>query len=244
MTSPARFAVFLALGLLSSSAAAQSSCVACHESASGVAYLEHDFADWKASPHAKAGISCESCHGGDPAKKDKREAHQAVLPSGDPKSRVYFTSVPRLCGTCHAAEEDAFRKSRHARELALTGRGPNCVTCHGSMANHVLAPRELELTCTLCHRKPTRAYATLLSLGTASRALQKLDLEVARAAKLGVDAAQQESAQAKARSVYQGALIDWHTFRMEPVLKASQEAARQAALASRELELKEKQHGQ
>lgn len=243
MTLSVRLAACLAFGLLPSRAAAESTCVACHESAGAVDYLEHDFAAWKASPHAKAGISCESCHGGDAAKKDKREAHRGVLPSSEPKSRVYFTRVPELCGTCHAAEQDAFAKSRHARELARTGKGPNCVTCHGSMASHVLAPRELELTCTLCHRKPTRAYATLLSLGTASRALQKLDLEVARAAKLGVDTAPQESAQAKARSVYQGAVIDWHTFRMDEVLKSSQEAARQAAVATRELELKEKQHG-
>lgn len=222
---------------------AASTCVACHESASSVPYLEHDFADWSASPHAKAGVACESCHGGDAAKADKAESHRGLLPSSHPGSPVYFTRVPATCGACHAAERAAFAKSRHASELRRTGKGPNCVTCHGSMANHVLAPRELEQTCTLCHRKPTRAYATLMSLNTSARAIKRLEAELERAAKGGMEARPQESALARAKAAYQGALVDWHTFRMAPVLKASQEAAREANVAVSELEMKERQGG-
>ncbi|MBI5201608.1 MAG: hypothetical protein HY925_08500 [Elusimicrobia bacterium] len=235
--------VWAVLGLFSGGAGAESSCVACHESAGAVPYLEHNFEDWKRSPHAKAGESCEACHGGDASKLDKSAAHAGMLPSTDPKSRVYFTKVPGTCGACHAAEENAFKKSRHAAELARTGKGPNCVTCHGSMANHVLAPRELEMTCTLCHRKPTRAYVTLLSLNTAEQALRRLETGVERASRVGVDVKAQETALSHAKSLYYSAGVEWHTFKMDAVLKASQEAARQANTAASELELKESQHG-
>lgn len=222
---------------------AASTCVSCHESAGTVAYLEHDFSDWKASPHAKAGIACEACHGGDATKADKAASHRGMLPSSRSESRVYFTRVPATCGSCHGAERAAFAKSRHAAELKRTGKGPNCVTCHGSMANHVLAPRELERTCTLCHRKPTRAYATLLSLNTSARAIKRLEAELQRAAKAGLETKPQEGARARAKAGYRGALVDWHTFRMDSVLKASQEAAREANVAVRELEMKEDNAG-
>ena len=221
---------------------ADSSCVACHESAVGVPYLEHNLADWKKSPHAKAAITCEACHGGDATKTEKAAAHAGMLPSTDPKSRVYFTGIPETCGACHAAEAAAFRKSRHSAELKSSGRGPNCVTCHGSMANHVLAPRELEMTCTLCHRRPTQAYATLLSLDTAGQAIGRLSKKIDRASASGVDVRAQQESLARAKAAYRSAVVDWHTFKMEAVLKASQEAAKQANTASRDLELKEKLH--
>ncbi|MBI4422840.1 MAG: hypothetical protein HY554_03900 [Elusimicrobia bacterium] len=239
MKIPGSAAILSLLVLPAAWAHAGSTCVECHQNAEAVSYLEHNFADWKGSPHAKAGVACEACHGGDPAQKDRAAAHVGLRSSRDPKSPVYFTRVPATCGACHAAEQEAFARSRHARELGRTGRGPNCVTCHGSMANHVLAPRELELTCNLCHRRPTKAFATLLSLNTASAALARLDKTLGQARAKGVDVGPQESSQAKAASLYRGALVDWHTFKMDEVLKASQEAARAANVAARELELKE-----
>ncbi|MBI4348517.1 MAG: hypothetical protein HY553_16880 [Elusimicrobia bacterium] len=224
-------------------AQAASSCVTCHESAGAVSYLEHNFEDWKRSPHAGAGVGCEACHGGQPAQLDKAGAHAGMLRSTDRLSLVYFTRVPETCGACHAAERDAFGKSRHGGELKRTGRGPNCVTCHGSMANHILAPRELEQACTLCHRRPTNAAATLLSLGTSGKALKGLEAALERTRGSGIDARAQEEAYAKAKALQYDALVEWHTFRMDAVLKASQAAAKQANTAARELELKERQHG-
>ena len=221
--------------------AADSTCVKCHESATAVQYIEHNFADWKKSPHAKAGISCEACHGGDAAQADEAAAHKGMLHSTDSKSPLYFTRIPETCGACHAAEAQAFGRSRHSQELKRTGRGPNCVTCHGSMANHVLAPRELEMTCTLCHRRPTQAYATLMSLNTASQALQRLGKEIEKASAAGVDAKAQRESLARAQAAYRDAVVDWHTFEMDAVLRASQSAARKANTAISELELKEKQ---
>src|SRR3989338_3806820 len=131
------FLVFgLALGF-----AQENSCVQCHQKADGVAYLEHNFTDWESSVHARGKISCDACHGGNPSKSVKGEAHKGMRSSREEKSPLYFTNIPATCGSCHQAEFKAFKKSAHYRDLQKSGRGPNCVTCHGSMANHVLAPR-------------------------------------------------------------------------------------------------------
>lgn len=130
-------------------AAADGSCVACHKTVDAPAYVEHNFKDWENSAHARAGVSCESCHGGDPAAQDKAKAHAGVIRSTAKNSPLYYTAIPESCGSCHQPELKAFKTSVHSQQLQRTGQGPNCLTCHGSMANHVLAPREMETTCTL-----------------------------------------------------------------------------------------------
>ena len=224
-----------------SSADSPSSCVTCHRTVAGVKYLEHDFADWSQSVHAKAGISCEACHGGNPLAKDAAEAHKGLKPSTDPMSPVYFTHIPATCGTCHAAEFKAFQKSAHFKELESSGRGPNCVSCHGSMANRILAPRDLELTCNLCHRKPTQASATMMAMGNAGTSLDRLKKMLDEARARHVDIASQEKAYTEAMALYHRALEDWHTFKMIEVLKTSQDITKRANTAMNEVRLKEQQ---
>lgn len=218
---------------------AESSCVECHKTANAP-YLGHDFADWSGSKHAEAGISCDACHGGDAAAKGKTEAHRGLRPSTDASSPLYFTKIPATCGACHPGELSAFEKSRHGRELARTGKGPNCATCHGSMANHVLTPRELEMTCTLCHRRPTQAYATMLSLDHAGKALDRLAAALSKARADRVDTAAQEKSFQEARTLHDKALVDWHTFKMPEVLAAAQDVSRRVVNALNELRLKGK----
>lgn len=217
------------------------SCIDCHRAVEAVAYIEHNFEDWEKSVHARAGVSCDACHGGDPAKADKAGAHAGMKPSTDKSSPLYFTRVPASCGKCHEAEGAAFRKSAHHRELQRTGRGPNCVTCHGAMANFVLGPRDLERTCTLCHRRPTQAYATLLSLTSVSAALKRLESSLAEAKAAKVDAAPQQAAYDEALRDYRKALEAWHTFDMKTVLQTSRELTKRARVALNELELKRQQ---
>ena len=218
--------------------AGSGSCVACHRTVEGVTYLEHNFADWEKSIHAKAKVVCEACHIGDSSQKEKAKAHVGMLSSTDSRSPVYFTRIPTTCGTCHSAELKAFQRSSHYRELEKSGRGPNCVTCHGSMANHVLAPRELEMTCTLCHRRPTQAYATLMALNNAGLSLKRLEDSLAGARSAKLEVAQQEREHQKAQGLYRKALTDWHTFKMRSVLKAAQEVTRACATAANELQIK------
>lgn len=218
-----------------------SSCIACHRTIEGVSYLEHNLIDWEHSVHAKAGVNCEACHGGNPLQKDKEAAHAGLKPSTDPDSPVYFTRIPATCGACHQAEYKAFQKSAHYRQLERSGRGPNCVSCHGSMANHVLAPRDLEMSCILCHQQPTKARATILALTHAGSSLKRLERALTEARAKRVDVATQERAYRDARELHRRALEDWHTFRLSEVLKSSQEVTRQAATALNEVRLKEQQ---
>jgi len=229
--------LFLTLALAPASAAG-SSCIACHETLEGVAYVDHNFTDWKNSVHQRAGLSCEACHGGDPAKTDQVGAHAGVRPSTDRSSSVYFTRIPETCGRCHSSELAAFRKSAHYKELQRTGKGPNCATCHGSMANFVLAPRDLERTCTLCHRRPTQAYATLMSLNNLTGALRKLEAALKESSSARLDVAPQQKDCDEARQGYRATLEAWHTFDMPQVLKSSQELTKRVRTAQTELELK------
>jgi hypothetical protein len=217
------------------------SCVTCHQTILSVNYLEHDFADWERSVHSKAGVTCDACHGGNPAETDVAKAHAGMKSSRDADSPVYFTRIPATCGTCHPAEFKAFKKSAHYHELEHSGRGPNCVTCHGSMANHILAPRDLDQSCSLCHQQPTQAFATMLALNNAGGSVVRLQkaLEDSRAKHLDVSA-QEQSYQA-VKTLDLRAREDWHTFKLAQVLKASQEITQQVNVALNELRLKEQQ---
>ncbi|MBI4376173.1 MAG: hypothetical protein HY549_06945 [Elusimicrobia bacterium] len=215
--------------------AADSSCIGCHKTVEHQV-TAHSFMDWQNSAHGKAEIGCHYCHGGNPALPGKAEAHQGLRPSSDPRSPVYFTQVPRTCGSCHDAEFKAFRASSHSKELRRAGRGPNCVTCHGSMANHVMAARELEATCTLCHRRPTQAYAARLAVEEARAAVNQLDLALARLrdkGRPGLEPSQKRYGEAL--SIYRQSQVQWHSFETDKVLALARQASRLASSGLAEL---------
>jgi len=217
------------------------SCITCHGTVSGVKYLEHDFLDWAQSVHAKTGVTCEACHGGNASAKDVQGAHKGLKRSTDKSSPVYFTRIPATCGACHQAEFKAFRRSAHYKELERSGRGPNCVTCHGSMANHILAPRDLDQSCRLCHKQPTQAFAAILALNNATYAVTRLEKALADARLRHIDAKAQEDAYQDLKKQDMHAREYWHTFKMQEVLNASQEITKRVNTAINELQLKEQQ---
>ena len=100
---------------------------------------------WRKSIHAQNGISCNSCHGGDP-----KNAAEAMSPTrgflGAPKE----VDVPAFCGRCHPGVMKDYLASAHGRALGMGG--PTCVTCHG---NHDVLQASLELinekSCSRCH---------------------------------------------------------------------------------------------
>ena len=100
---------------------------------------------WRKSIHSQNGISCNSCHGGDP--KDS--------PNAMSKERGFLgvpvdKDIPAFCGRCHPGVLKDYLASAHGK--ALGQGGPTCVTCHGS---HQVVQASLELinekTCTQCH---------------------------------------------------------------------------------------------
>ena len=132
-------------------------CVTCHEQLPATTAAGHSFQDWRASPHGRAGATCDKCHGGNPDAADRQAAHRDVYSSRESRSKVYYTRIPATCGSCHQQELGFFTESRHYTRLVTSGRGPNCVTCHGSMAIQVLSPPDLEATCSACHNPEQRA---------------------------------------------------------------------------------------
>lgn len=224
---------FFAAGPALAAEAGGDTCIACHSKAKLPLDREHDYAVWEKSEHAKAGVSCHSCHGGDPSRTGA-EAHKGVLPSSSPESPIFFTKVPETCGACHSEELQAFRKSVHHKELQRTGKGPNCVTCHGSMANEVMAPQQLESTCSLCHRKPTGARPALLALNNASAAVDRLG-SLAAATKDPVAKSRHEALSAVRADLRR----DWHAFDLKKALGKAQALTKEAITTIRTLSNKQ-----
>jgi hypothetical protein len=152
----------LALASLTTSiihAQAQTSrCADCHianQDAAGPVWtgfaLRH-LHEWEFSPHSRANVGCDRCHGGNAATFEKFQAHMDMLPTSSPASPVNRVNLPRTCGTCHSGPFVSFQKSKHY-ELLRAGddRGPTCSTCHGEVGAHLLAPRSLENQCASCH---------------------------------------------------------------------------------------------
>lgn len=148
---PARTAValILLLAVLAVPAEGQdrgkeSSCIACH---SGLdAALSEPVGKWTGSIHARNGITCASCHGGDPADPGMEAMSPEKGFRGVPKG----AKIPELCARCHPGVAEDYRDSAHGK--ALGSGGPQCVTCHGA---HAVAEATPELInrdrCTACH---------------------------------------------------------------------------------------------
>jgi Cytochrome c3 len=103
--------------------------------------------DWRKSVHYQNGVACNDCHGGDP-----KDAALAMSPKqgfvGVPKPK----EVPQFCGKCHIGIMKSYLESDHGKALMATGRGPNCIVCHGS---HNIQKANINIInamlCGVCH---------------------------------------------------------------------------------------------
>jgi hypothetical protein len=114
-------------------------------------------ADFLSHPHAKAALSCDTCHGASVRHRESRGG-------ADPDRVAAPDEVPALCGACHDQPADnaggggatllsQFNSSKHGVFLAERSkvRAPHCATCHGE---HRLRPaRAIQLSCTRCHQQ-------------------------------------------------------------------------------------------
>ncbi|HXW68262.1 MAG TPA: cytochrome c3 family protein [Dissulfurispiraceae bacterium] len=122
-------------------------CIGCHSSDTMKQQYRTVVEEWKASWHAQNKISCHDCHGGDP-----KDATMSMSPQrgfvGVPKPG----EIPEFCGKCHIAILKNYLESGHGKAFKSTGKGPNCVTCHGS---HRIGKAGIDIineqTCTKCH---------------------------------------------------------------------------------------------
>ncbi|MBN2312414.1 MAG: hypothetical protein JXM79_00705 [Sedimentisphaerales bacterium] len=113
-------------------------CIECHaEESEGIV------ADWSASRHAHANITCLDCHKAGPADSDISKAHLKIVMT--PVSAIVS---PKDCSRCHPAEAAQHAQSKHAHTLELIWkidpwlndgmnnnieRQTGCHHCHGSI---------------------------------------------------------------------------------------------------------------
>src|SRR3989304_3074529 len=208
------------------------SCMECHRDLPAGSYAGHKFSDYTGSVHDRNGVRCEACHGGDPVHADKIAAHKGVFRSTDPKSAIYFRNLPQTCGKCHGEELVNFSRSRHYAELKTSGRGPTCVTCHGSMGTFILTSGQIREFCTVCHNSQRgilpnvpRELENVLTMMELTNTLVSWSEEfVAEAQKAKKETSESEKQLAIARNTIKHAKLTWHTFRMEEVTKKINDA--------------------
>lgn len=199
---------------------AKNSCVHCHFQLPDTSFVGVKSHNWKGSMHQAHGVTCDKCHGGNSQALEKRNAHLGVLDSSHPQSLVYFKNVPSTCGKCHGAEFYKFSQSLHFKILESTGKGPDCVTCHGSMVTGVLTPDTIAAVCERCHNEkmgvspyiPLKAKAVLL-LMRVSKALLEADQKLYHPAEGTPEARSLSDAGAALHS----AGLDWHKFDLDTI---------------------------
>ncbi len=243
---PKLFASVLFIALLSSVAASdlsasraeqdaarENGCVRCHSRLSTPAEMSNRFLDWRASSHAGAGVTCDTCHGGDAAARNQAKAHAGVFPPSNRNSRLHEMNAPQTCGKCHGAVVNSFIESEHYQRLKNSGLGPSCINCHGHMGSSVArAPLEGESLCTFCHntvngllpQRPDivkKAKSTLDAVARTNYMVAWIVEMLREAEKKKLDVAAEKEDFRLLKITLAEAKAGWHAFKLEaPALKA------------------------
>lgn len=102
---PSIVAALATLGFLETPAALaqldRSRCADCHFANPYTEPAQEHLHRWSLSPHQRADVGCDSCHGGNPDTFESLQAHRGVLSSFNPSSPVHRTQLPATCGACH-----------------------------------------------------------------------------------------------------------------------------------------------
>ena len=164
-----RMAAGLVVGLLLLSGALlaqKNSCIECHSKLEDE--LKAPAEGFKLDVHQQFGLSCQDCHGGNPAQDDADKAKDKTF-RGAPKR----AQVPEFCARCHSDSAyirnfnprlrvdqlELYRTSRHG-ELLKKGdaKVAVCTDCHGvhgiQTAKHpksLTFPWNVPQTCGRCH---------------------------------------------------------------------------------------------
>jgi len=139
----------------------KSGCADCHFADPQSPRREHLEA-WDRSPHGRANVGCEKCHGGNAHTFEGFLAHAGIVRPSDAKSPVHPRNLAATCGSCHTGALIAFQQSRHSQLLQSGNRsGPTCSTCHGEVGGRVLSAKALAGECNGCHGPGERAPRAL-----------------------------------------------------------------------------------
>jgi Cytochrome c3/Doubled CXXCH motif (Paired_CXXCH_1) len=164
-----RLLIFLAMLPLGAAALAQTggTCVDCHSVLDPPYKVTQE--QFSQDIHAQKGLTCASCHGGDPTKDDQ----DAMSRKAGFRGKIERKDVPALCGRCHSDSaymrqyNPSLRTDQYAQYLTsihgkLRAKGDDkvavCTDCHGvhdlrpaSDTRSKVHPLNIAQTCAHCH---------------------------------------------------------------------------------------------
>jgi len=141
-------------------------CIDCHSTLEGRS--AQVVSDWQSSIHAERGVSCASCHGGNPGAAG---AEESMSVEAGYVGRPDRAEIPALCGSCHANitmmrqyslptdQLAKYNESFHGQQLAMGDmKVATCYDCHDQHGtrqtndpqSHVYILNVPEL-CATCH---------------------------------------------------------------------------------------------
>src|SRR5690242_8139173 len=160
-------AILLPASLPLSAADTPNSCLDCHSALD--APLQVTPERFSQDIHAQKGLTCASCHGGDPTKSDMDAMSKAAGFKGKPSRK----DIPALCGKCHSdgafmrqynpsLRTDQFSQYQTSVHGKLLAKGDTkvavCIDCHGvhdlrpaSDTRSTVHPLNVAQTCSRCH---------------------------------------------------------------------------------------------
>lgn len=199
------------------------SCVVCHANRQFMVTnkkLYDYYQRWRISTHAQEDVACDDCHGGNPQGKTKLAAHGKSMSASDSHSATNFKNIPETCGACHDDKLAAYRQSLHYKKMKQKKqeqKGPNCVTCHGSLNATALNVNTVRNVCIQCHNAKTKNHpgipnkaVSLLNDFNAIRGYVNYIRRRAPANQLG-------GIMKKIEPMVEGLSNQWHTFDLDKV---------------------------
>jgi hypothetical protein len=223
--------IVLSFGFLIPRASAGNTCLDCHKDEKFRIQNKklYDYVNlWKDSIHEINGTLCVDCHGGDPSKTDKDEAHKRAFSSLDPDIPVNYKKISLICGRCHKEILKNFINSKHYKSLRsnIVGRykgvGPNCVTCHGSMNTGIYEAHNVAKGCEVCHNEETKNNPQ-----TGRKAEDTLShINFMRAYRQWIELYYEDKKPAMVKEVntlYKDMVLSWHQFNFERIDEKSKE---------------------
>ena len=206
----------------------EDACISCHSSDTMKQQYRMVVEDWKASWHAQNKISCHDCHGGDPKDAAMSMSRQRGF-VGVPKAG----EVPEFCGKCHIAILKNYLESGHGKALKSSGKGPNCVTCHGS---HKIGKAGIDIineqTCTKCHSYD-RARRMKQALFVVEKKMGEMERDINSLKEEGIFADEKErtlfSTQAEFRALF-------HTVDVSLVQQRTDEFTKRLGIIDKEMQ--------
>lgn len=156
------------LGVLTGIAFAADQCLECHSS--WEEGLDAPSVQFQQDIHSKAGLSCASCHGGDPTLDDMDAVRKSKGYKGVPGAK----EVNQFCASCHSNpaymvkfnpslptdQLDKYKTSVHGKRLFEQGdtKVATCISCHTAHSIQPAAeptssvyPINIPRTCAKCH---------------------------------------------------------------------------------------------